>query len=42
MPVSATAVLILSTLAWVTWLVGRLTVYSTPPLNSMPKLRPWK
>ena len=42
MPVSATAVRILSTLSWVTWSAGRLTLYSTPPSNSMPKLRPLK
>ena len=32
-PVSATAVRILSTLSWVTWSDGRLTRYSTPPSN---------
>ncbi len=42
MPVSATALRILSTLSWVTWSAGMLTWYSTPPSNSMPKLRPLK
>ncbi len=40
MPVSATAVRIVSTLSWVTSSAARLTLYSTPPSNSMPKLRP--
>ena len=31
-----------STLAWVTWFDGMVTRYSTPPSNSMPRLRPRK
>ena len=39
---SATASRILVTLAWVTWFDGRVTWYSTPPENSMPRLSPRK
>ena len=42
MPVSATAELSLSALAWVASPCGMDTVYWAPPTNSMPKLSPRK
>ncbi len=41
-PVLATASRIVSTLSWLTWECGSVTAYSTPPSNSMPRLRPLK
>ena len=41
-PLLATASRTSSAVSWVTWSAGMLTLYSAPPVNSMPQLRPLK